>query len=189
MDGNVRRLPPWMIAGGSSGVTATSNPADDQSVDVNSNHEADDAPITKREKRPRKTIKPKERDDSDEPKKVGIKRKGRERARIKIDEEGSKPSIGDVKNPEIIQSVTGPKDYNLTVDDLLIFAEEHVKGGEDQTRTERESSSIDKSMLVVDESSNTRLSQGETEEPNGTRDSTADDMLSLLLGPFFKSKN
>lgn len=126
MDGNTRRLPPWMVAGGSSGVTTTSNRTDDKSIDVKTIHESDGAPVTKGEKRPRRTVKPKERDDSDGPKKVGIKRKGGERARrIKTDEEEPKPSIGgDVKNPEIIQSVTGPKDEDLTVDDLLSFAQE-----------------------------------------------------------------
>lgn len=62
---------------------------------------------------------------------------------------------------------------------------QYVKGEDDQTRKERESLSISESMVGLDES-NTRSSQGGTEEPNGTRDPRTEDMLDLLLGPFFK---
>lgn len=56
---------------------------------------------------------------------------------------------------------------------------QYVRGEEVQTREERQSLSISESMLVADES-NMSSSQG------GTRDPTTDDMLGLLLGPFFK---
>ncbi|KAH0850312.1 hypothetical protein HID58_095648 [Brassica napus] len=67
MDGNMRRLPPWMIAGASSGVTATSNRTDEGEV----KQEAE-APKTKKKRKTRR-----ERDDSEEPKKVEIRRRGR----------------------------------------------------------------------------------------------------------------
>ncbi|VVA98043.1 unnamed protein product [Arabis nemorensis] len=174
MDEKMRRLPPWMLAGASSDVPATSNRRDSKRK-----HEPEEAPKEKAEKRPRRIVKPKERDDSE---KVGIKTRGGERVRSnKIgEEEEAKPSIGDGKNPEIIQSVTGPGDGDLTVDDLLIFAQEYVKGEEDQAIEDREGLSISESREVVDESNMRLSSQG------GTRDPTADDMLSLLLGPFFK---
>uniref|UniRef100_A0A0D3CJ52 Uncharacterized protein n=1 Tax=Brassica oleracea var. oleracea TaxID=109376 RepID=A0A0D3CJ52_BRAOL len=171
MDGNMRRLPPWMIAGASSGVTATSNRTDDREI----KQEAE-SPKTKKKRKTRR-----ETDDSEEPEKVEIRKRGRVGRKIK--EEEAKPSIpDDVKSPEIIQSVTSPEDEeDLTVDDLLSFAQEYVKGEE-----EDQALSTSESMVVdVNDGSNMKASQGET---NGTRDPTSDDMISLLLGPFFNTR-
>lgn len=114
MDGNMRRLPPWMIAGASSGVTATSNRIDDREV----KQEAE-APKTRKKRKTRREID----DAEEEHKKLEIRRRGRVGRKIK--EEEAKPSIGDDgKSPEIIQSVTSPEDEDLTVDDLFSFAQE-----------------------------------------------------------------
>ncbi|KAF3587196.1 hypothetical protein F2Q69_00031300 [Brassica cretica] len=172
MDGNMRRLPPWMIAGASSGVTATSNRIDDREV----KQEAE-APKTKKKRKTRREID----DAEEEHKKLEIRRRGRVGRKIK--EEEAKPSIrDDVKSPEIIQSVTSPEDEeDLTVDDLLSFAQEYVKSEE-----EDQALSTSESMVVdVNDGSNMKASQGET---NGTRDPTSDDMISLLLGPFFNTR-
>ncbi|KAH0927029.1 hypothetical protein HID58_019285 [Brassica napus] len=133
MDGNMRRLPPWMIAGASSGVTATSNRTDEGEV----KQEAE-APKTKKKRKTRR-----ETDDSEEPKKVEIRRRGRVGRKIK--EEEAKPS------------------------------EE-----EDQALSTSEPMVVD-----VNDGSNMKASRGET---NGTRDPTSDDMISLLLGPFFNTR-
>ncbi|KAG2306103.1 hypothetical protein Bca52824_025851 [Brassica carinata] len=168
MDGNMRRLPPWMLAGASSGVPATSNRTDDKSVVEKIKHEPE-APENKKKRKTRK-----ERDDSDmeETKKVEIKR-GRRGVGRKIKEEEAQPSIDDGKSPEMIQSVTSLEDEeNLTVDDLLCFAQEYVKGEEEDQPKE---------IRLFDV--NNESSKGET---NGTRDPTLEDMINLLLGPFFK---
>ncbi|KAF8103722.1 hypothetical protein N665_0186s0088 [Sinapis alba] len=175
MDGNMRRLPPWMIAGASSGVAATSNRTDEGEI----KHEAE-AP--KKKKKKRKTRK--ERDDSDieETKKVEIRRRGGG-VRRKIKEEEAKPSVGDGKSPEIIQSVTSPEDEEeLTVDEILSFAHEYVKGEEE----EEEEQAKEITLVDVNDESNMRSSKGET---NRTRDPTSEDMINLLLGPFFKNSS
>ncbi|RID63389.1 hypothetical protein BRARA_E02401 [Brassica rapa] len=167
----MRRLPPWMTAVASSGVTAASNRTDEGEI----KQEAE-APKTKKKRKTRR-----ERDDSEEHKKVEIRRRGRVGRKIK--EEEAKASIGnDVKSPEIIQSVTSPEDEeDLTVDDLLSFAQEYVKGEEeDQALPTSESMVVD-----VNDGSNMKASRGET---NRTRDPTSDDMISLLLGPFFNTR-
>lgn len=111
MDGNTRRLPPWMLAGASSGVAATGKGEIKQEAE---------APKTRKNRKTRK-----ERDDSDteETKKVEMRRRG---VRRKIKEEEAKPSIDDGKSPEIIRSANCPDEdeENLTVDDLLSFAHE-----------------------------------------------------------------
>ncbi|KAF2549415.1 hypothetical protein F2Q70_00023197 [Brassica cretica] len=171
MDGNMRRLPPWMIAGASSVVTATSNRTDDPEI----KQEAE-SPKTKKKRKTRRETD----DDSEEHKKLEIRKR---RVGRKIKEEEAKPSIcDDVKSPEIIQSVTSPEDEeDLTVDDLLSFAQEYVKGEE-----EDQALSTSESMVVdVNDGSNMKASRGET---NGTRDPTSDDMISLLLGPFFNAR-
>ncbi|CAN8258957.1 unnamed protein product [Cochlearia groenlandica] len=121
-----------------------------------------ESPKVKVEKRPRRIVKSKEREDSDESNKKVKNKRRRE-----------------------VEEV----DDDLTVDDLLSFAHEYVKG-EEERRKERESLSIseESTVVVVDESNIMRLSNSQGEETNGSRrDSTANDdiMLGLLLGPFF----
>ncbi|CAL9221261.1 unnamed protein product [Arabidopsis halleri] len=156
----MRRLPPWMLGGASTGEAAARNSSEAE------------APKTKAEKRPKRVQKPKEKDlnlSSEKPKRV----------RRKIGEETKRSSIG----PEMIQSVTCPEDDDLTVDDLLSFAHEYVQRDEEETRKERERSlSMSETTLVLDESNTTTSSQG------GTKDPTADEMLELLMGPFFKKR-
>ncbi|ESQ48130.1 hypothetical protein EUTSA_v10021642mg [Eutrema salsugineum] len=169
----MRRLPPWMLAGASSDVTSTSNRTEGKSVEGKRKFEPE-ATKTKAEKRPRRTVKPEDRDDFEEPKKVGIRRRGK---RARIAEEEAKPSIVNCKDPENFQSMSGPEDEDLTVDDLLSFAQEYVKEGEeDQTRKEL---SVSES---VDEPNMRSSQREESIEP----DQTATDMLELLLGPYFK---
>ncbi|XP_006298697.2 uncharacterized protein LOC17892936 [Capsella rubella] len=153
----MRRLPPWMLGGASTGEAAAAR-----------NVTESEAPKPKAEKRPRRNVKPKEKDlnlNSEEPKRV----------RRKIGDEANR---GNNNGPEIIQSVmTGPGNEDLTVDDLLSFAHEYVQSNQEvQTSKEDERS---ESMLVANESTS---SQG------GTRDSTAEDMLDLLMGPYFKKR-
>ncbi|AEE76021.1 unnamed protein product [Arabidopsis thaliana] len=153
----MRRLPPWMLGGASTGEAAARNGSQPE------------APKTKAEKRPKRVQKTKEKDlnlKSDEPKRVP--RKIREEAK---------------RSPEVIQSVTVPEDDDLTVDDLLSFANEYVQRDEEGTRKERERSlSVSETTLVLDETNMTTSSQG------GTKDSTAEDMLQLLMGPFYKKR-
>ncbi|CAE5967662.1 unnamed protein product [Arabidopsis arenosa] len=156
----MRRLPPWMLGGASTGEAAAPNGSEAE------------APKTKAEKRPRRVQKPKEKD-------LSLKSEEPKRVRRKIGEEAKRSSNG----PEMIQSVTGPEDDDLTVDDLLSFAHEYVQSDEDETRKERERSlSVSETTLVLDESNTTTSSQGATKDP------TADEMLELLMGPFFKKR-
>ncbi|KAL1202714.1 hypothetical protein V5N11_018829 [Cardamine amara subsp. amara] len=147
----MRRLPPWMLSGATTGERAARKSSEPE------------APVTRAEKRLRRTVKPKEKTlelNSEKPKRVGRK-------------------IGEETKPSSCPVSGAVDDEDLTVDDLLSFAQEYVRAEEDQTREERESLSVSESMLVADES-NMSSSQG------GTRDSTTEDMLGLLLGPFFK---
>ncbi|CAH8284481.1 unnamed protein product [Eruca vesicaria subsp. sativa] len=170
MDGNMRRLPPWMLTGASSSVGATSNITDNKSAVVKIKDEAEEHPKTKKKRKTRE-----ERDDSEEHKKVEIRKRG---VRRKIKEEEVKPKIDDDgKSPKIIQSLTCPEadEEDFTVDDLLSFAQEYIKREVDKAREIQTSLSTSGSNMIS--------SQGET---NGTRDPTSDDMINLLLGPFFK---
>lgn len=98
----MRRLPPWMLGGASTGEAAAPNGSEPE------------PPKPKAEKRPRRSVKAKEKDlnlNSEEPKRV----------RRKMGED-AKPSNN---GPEMIQSVmTSREDADLTVDDLLSFAHE-----------------------------------------------------------------
>lgn len=53
---------------------------------------------------------------------------------------------------------------------------QYVKGGEEEEQAK------EIRLIDVNDESNMRSSKGET---NGTRDPTSEDMISLLLGPFF----
>lgn len=153
-----------MLAGASSGVAATGKGEIKQEAE---------APKTKKN---RKTRKERDGSDTEETKKVEMRRRG---VRRKIKEEEAKPSIDDGKSPEMIRSVTCLEDEeNLTVDDLLSFAHEYVKGEEEEEQAE------EIRLIDVNDESIMRASKGET---NGTtRDPTSEDMINLLLGPFFK---
>lgn len=66
---------------------------------------------------------------------------------------------------------------------LLNNESQYVQRDEEETRKERERSlSMSETTLDLDESNTTTSSQG------GTRDPTADEMLELLMGPFFKKR-
>lgn len=66
---------------------------------------------------------------------------------------------------------------------LLNNESQYVQRDEEETRKERERSlSMSETTLVLDESNTTTSSQG------GTKDPTADEMLELLMGPFFKKR-
>ncbi|XP_010487689.1 PREDICTED: uncharacterized protein LOC104765637 [Camelina sativa] len=153
----MRRLPPWMLGGASTG----------EATDPRNVSEPEEAPKPKAEKRPRRNVKPKEKDfklNADEPK----------RARRKMGDE-AKRSNND--GPEMVQPVmTDPENEDLTVDDLLSFAHEYVQSDE-VVHTSKEE---DQGLSSMSESNITTSSQG------GTKDSTAQDMLELLMGPFFK---
>lgn len=66
---------------------------------------------------------------------------------------------------------------------LLNNESQYVQRDEEGTRKERERSlSVSETTLVLDETNMTTSSQG------GTKDSTAEDMLQLLMGPFYKKR-
>ncbi|XP_010465851.1 PREDICTED: uncharacterized protein LOC104746142 [Camelina sativa] len=152
----MRRLPPWMLGGASTGEASAARNVS----------EPEEAPKPKAEKRPRRNVKPKEKDsnlNSEEPKRV----------RRKMGDE-AKRSNND--GPEMVQPVmTDSENEDLTVDDLLSFAHEYVQSDE-VVQTSKE----DQGLSSMSESNIATSSQG------GTRDSTAQDMLALLIGPFFK---
>jgi len=66
---------------------------------------------------------------------------------------------------------------------LLNNESQYVQRDEEGTRKERERSlSVSETTLVLDETNTT------TSSPGGTKDSTAEDMLQLLMGPFYKKR-